>query len=291
MWGGYGGNGNGAAIVFDTAKIAAREESPLVIAHVHYGTAQDTQLFPFDGGSSAAELASFLRGGHQCVKLMTLSDLNLASAIASVCMEARQMSPEEAVPMITGDLPLTEPDRASVVRLAQRLGFMPLALRLAGITLRKRIERGEAIASALGYLHLAVDQDGVAAFDEEAGTEQTVTAALRMCLKALLPGERKRFDQLASFPAETEIPFSQISLLWNTRELETQKLIERFNALALVRSDFGKKMVWLPMFSRAHLSRRPAPGAPAVTLITHRDVHSEALSRRAFGRTGFALSG
>jgi hypothetical protein len=45
--GGYGGNGNGTAIVFDTAKIAAREESPLVIAHVHYGTAQDTQLFPF----------------------------------------------------------------------------------------------------------------------------------------------------------------------------------------------------------------------------------------------------
>lgn len=40
MWRGYGGNGNGAAIVFDTAKIAAREESPLVIAHVHYGTGQ-----------------------------------------------------------------------------------------------------------------------------------------------------------------------------------------------------------------------------------------------------------
>jgi hypothetical protein len=41
MWRGYGGNGSGAAIVFDTAKIAAREESPLVIAHVHYGTAKD----------------------------------------------------------------------------------------------------------------------------------------------------------------------------------------------------------------------------------------------------------
>jgi hypothetical protein len=39
MWRGYGGNGSGAAIVFDTAKIAAREESPLIIAKVHYGTA------------------------------------------------------------------------------------------------------------------------------------------------------------------------------------------------------------------------------------------------------------
>ena len=43
MWRGYGGNGNGAAIVFDTAKIAAREESPLVFAHVHYGTGPERQ--------------------------------------------------------------------------------------------------------------------------------------------------------------------------------------------------------------------------------------------------------
>jgi hypothetical protein len=40
MWRGYGGNGSGAAIVFDTAKVAAREESPLIIANVHYGTAE-----------------------------------------------------------------------------------------------------------------------------------------------------------------------------------------------------------------------------------------------------------
>jgi len=40
MWRGYGGNGNGAALVFDTAKLVAREESPLVISHVHYGTGQ-----------------------------------------------------------------------------------------------------------------------------------------------------------------------------------------------------------------------------------------------------------
>jgi hypothetical protein len=50
MWRGYGGNGSGAAIVFDTAKIAAREEMSLVIRHVHYGTAQDSQLLPLGLG-------------------------------------------------------------------------------------------------------------------------------------------------------------------------------------------------------------------------------------------------
>jgi Protein of unknown function (DUF2971) len=38
MWRGYGGNGNGAAIVFDTAKLHAREESPFVLSNVRYGT-------------------------------------------------------------------------------------------------------------------------------------------------------------------------------------------------------------------------------------------------------------
>jgi hypothetical protein len=41
MWRGYGGNGSGAAIVFDTAKIEAREGSPLIIANVHYGAPQE----------------------------------------------------------------------------------------------------------------------------------------------------------------------------------------------------------------------------------------------------------
>jgi hypothetical protein len=40
MWRGYGGNGNGVAIVFDMAKIAVWERSSLIIADVHYATAQ-----------------------------------------------------------------------------------------------------------------------------------------------------------------------------------------------------------------------------------------------------------
>jgi hypothetical protein len=39
MWRGYGANGNGAAIVFDTAKLTPRPDSPLIIGRVHYDTA------------------------------------------------------------------------------------------------------------------------------------------------------------------------------------------------------------------------------------------------------------
>lgn len=41
MWRGYGGNGTGAAIVFDTGKLEVQESSPLIIARVHYASTEE----------------------------------------------------------------------------------------------------------------------------------------------------------------------------------------------------------------------------------------------------------
>lgn len=41
MWRGYGGNGRGAAIVFDTAKLTPLAETPLILAKVHYGSREE----------------------------------------------------------------------------------------------------------------------------------------------------------------------------------------------------------------------------------------------------------
>ena len=40
MWRGYGSNGNGAAIVFDTGQLRVVENAPLIIARVHYGSVE-----------------------------------------------------------------------------------------------------------------------------------------------------------------------------------------------------------------------------------------------------------
>jgi hypothetical protein len=40
MWRGYGCNGNGVAIVFDTAKVSVMHESPLIIAKVNYASTE-----------------------------------------------------------------------------------------------------------------------------------------------------------------------------------------------------------------------------------------------------------
>lgn len=41
MWRGYGGNGSGAAIVFDTGKLLIQDESPLIIAKVQYASTEE----------------------------------------------------------------------------------------------------------------------------------------------------------------------------------------------------------------------------------------------------------
>jgi hypothetical protein len=40
MWRGYGGKGNDAAIVFDTAKLDARDDTPIIIAKVEYASTE-----------------------------------------------------------------------------------------------------------------------------------------------------------------------------------------------------------------------------------------------------------
>jgi Protein of unknown function (DUF2971) len=57
MWRGYGSNGHGAAILFDTSKLYPVEDSPLILAKVHYGR-YDERLNWFD--KTASKFADIL---------------------------------------------------------------------------------------------------------------------------------------------------------------------------------------------------------------------------------------
>jgi hypothetical protein len=62
MWRGYGANGNGVAIVFDTAQINPLPNSPLTVATVNYDTTDGRMawlkklLSTFSGILSAADI-------------------------------------------------------------------------------------------------------------------------------------------------------------------------------------------------------------------------------------------
>jgi hypothetical protein len=56
MWRGYGGNGSGAAIVFDTSKLAAMEDSPLIVGKVSYASEQERFAWFAKTAGKAADL-------------------------------------------------------------------------------------------------------------------------------------------------------------------------------------------------------------------------------------------
>ncbi len=58
MWRGYGGNGKGAAIVFDTSKLAPIDGSPFILAKVHYLSRDDRKNWI---NTKLQELANIIR--------------------------------------------------------------------------------------------------------------------------------------------------------------------------------------------------------------------------------------
>lgn len=58
MWRGYGNSGSGAALVIDTAKIDANENSPLIVGKVHYASKDDRKRWISEKLSSLAEVIS-----------------------------------------------------------------------------------------------------------------------------------------------------------------------------------------------------------------------------------------
>jgi Protein of unknown function (DUF2971) len=61
MWRGYGDNGKGAAIIFDTAKIEPRPSSPLILSEIHYATADERKFWI---NNKISEVANLIRNNN-----------------------------------------------------------------------------------------------------------------------------------------------------------------------------------------------------------------------------------
>lgn len=76
MWRGYGGNGHGAAIVFDTSQLSVAENTPLIVSKIEYGSLDQRRNYLID-------LANLFA---QCVKNEELRDEQIDEA-AYWCLE------------------------------------------------------------------------------------------------------------------------------------------------------------------------------------------------------------
>jgi WD40 repeat protein len=198
----------------DAAMAAARLKEAIGDRHM---------LLVIDDVWNKSDLDPFLGGAPNLVRLVTTRfDHVLPHDAAKVAVDA--MQPAEAVELLTvgpaGLFPpaAVEGARAALVALAKRLGEWPLLLTLANALLRAEVEGSASVEAAIAYVTRLYDEAGLGAFDS--GNEEDRNSAARLSIGASLKrldagkGEVARFEELALFPEDADIPAATITRLW-----------------------------------------------------------------------------
>jgi hypothetical protein len=169
---------------------------------------------------SEAALEPFLRGGPECVRLITTrDDWVLPRDTMKVAVDA--MRPSEAVLLLIRDLPAFPAALQSRIdELAQRrLGGWPLLLSQANALLCDRVERGEPAERAFEYLERSLARRGLAGTlrgDDPEDRRRSASGTLDISLDQLdAERVRTRFGELGVFAEDAEISLASIGTLWS----------------------------------------------------------------------------
>src|SRR5437588_4374673 len=179
-------------------------------------------------------LKPFLQGGTRCARLITTRNEDVLPAHAqSLVVDA--MQPGEAVQLLSSGLQaeaFTATDMLALRALVARLGEWALLLKLANSVLRERVGRGEALPNALLYLNRALDRRGLTAFDAEnaQARDAAVSATLRVSFDLLSREQYARYQEVAIFPKDVDIPLRALQKLWGATggldDFDTEELCQ-----------------------------------------------------------------
>ncbi|MGZ8259441.1 MAG: TIR domain-containing protein, partial [Caldimonas sp.] len=195
-------------------------------------------LIVVDDVWDGAHLAPFLQGGERCARVVTTRNADaLPPGTRRIDVDA--MRADEAVALVSFDLP--GGSEAELRALAARLGEWPLLLKLVNAALRERVlHRAQPLADAIGYVNTALDKRGLTFFDaQNAGARhQAVAKTLGLSIAQLGADEQARFDELAVFAEDVEIPLDVLARYWaitgKLDEFDTETLCDRLSRLSLV---------------------------------------------------------
>jgi hypothetical protein len=191
----------------------------------------------------AEDLIPFLQGGPRCAHLITTRNDQVLS-VQVRCVPVDAMSEKEALELLQAGLGINQQSvecEQSFKTLASQLGEWPLLLRLANNILCERVlHLRESVPAALDFLRRLFDKYSVVAFDVKNAQErwQAVERTMQVSLEQLTTQERVRYEELAIFPEDIDIPLIIVQRLWrvtgNWDELDTDALCQRLASLSLL---------------------------------------------------------
>src|SRR2546421_621823 len=149
-----------------------------------------------------------------------------------------------------------------------------LLLKLANGVLRDRVGRGEALANALVYLNKALERRGLTAFDAEnaQARDAAVSATLRVSFDLLQREQYARYQEVAVFPEDVDIPLIALQKLWGATggldDFDTEELCQTlYRHSLLLNFDLATRTIRLHDVIRGYLQK--AVGAALPTLHGH----------------------
>ncbi|HEY6411969.1 MAG TPA: NB-ARC domain-containing protein, partial [Ktedonobacteraceae bacterium] len=230
-------------------------------------------LLVVDDVWDAMHLKPFLQGGKHCARLVTTRNEDVLPANAqSLVVDAMQT--EEAVQLLSSGLQpvaITPTEQQALRALVARLGEWALLLKLANGVLRDRVGRGEALANALVYLNKALDKRGLTAFDAENAQARhaAVSATLRVSFELLHGNQYTRYQELAVFPEDVDIPLATLEKLWGATggldEFDTEELCHSlYRHSLLLTFDLVTRTIRLHDVIRSYLHKAVGDALPAL---------------------------
>ena len=203
-----------------------------------------------------SHLRPFLRGGPNCTRLVTTRDSSTLP-LNSEQINVDAMRQHEAVALLGAglevilSLPLPEGKEPNtslplgriegeLIALTTRLGEWPLLLKLANGVLRNRLQRGQTLSEAFDYLDRALDKKGLTAFDARQSEDrsQVVARTLGVSFELLDEEEYARYQELALFPEDVDVPVALLEKLWaatgDLDEIDAEALCDRLAQLSLL---------------------------------------------------------
>ena len=188
------------------------------------------------------QLRPFLRGGPNCVRLVTTRIPEVLPA-EHVAVRIDEMTADQALAVLGEGLPGKDDlaVRHHLARLADRLGFWGQMLAVANGWLLARTRKDATTAGALTEFESRLTRRRLTSFDPRNETQRH--RAIGLCVEASLEeldpdSERVRVDELAVLPEDTDVPISVVTALWAASAGmdadDVDDLLQRLDGLSLL---------------------------------------------------------
>jgi len=185
-------------------------------------------LLVVDDVWSADHLRPFCFEGAASLLLTTTRQGSIADAVGSVALDIGEMQKQEAMDLLERwSGPIAAVDRPIALRLAEAVGFLPLALELIGGRVRR--------SSWADYEALWKKSriDAVRRGRHAAGRQDSVRDSFDLSLNALA-ADRDAYLQLGVFPEDVSFPASAAAALWDCDAVDAREVLEDFVDQALI---------------------------------------------------------